>query len=145
MNEQEELDKIDDHIFTYREHLMRGSGVDLKYKKYPDKPLHLVDKTKDYLYTSKTRRGLREFIAMGASSFFDLDPRFEVPVLAFNLVDPKTEETINSDRLILVGIYDLRSDSTQRDPEVLKSHKLNDEGRLKFFGEGDVGRREKAG
>ncbi len=111
----------------------------------PDKPLHLVDRTKDYVYTSRTRRDLREFVAMGASSYFDLDPKREVPVIALNLVDSKTEELIHSDRVILTGIYDVGSDTTQRDPEVLRAHKLNDEGRRRFFGEDEVGRREKIG
>lgn len=145
MNKQEELDKIDDHIFTYREHLMRGSTVDRKYANYPDKPMHLVDGTRDYVYTSRTRRALREFEASGASGFFGLDSKREVPVIALNLVDPKTQETIHSERVILTGICDIASDTTQRDPEVLRVHKLNEEGRRKFFGEGEVGRREKIG
>ncbi len=145
MSRDEELDKLDDHIFTYREHLMRGSTVDPKYANYPDKPMHLVDGTQDYVYTSQTRRGLREFVATGAASFFDLDPKREAPVIAYNLVDPKTKEVIHSERVILTGIYDLATDTTQRDPEVLKAHKLNDEGRRKFFGEEEVGRREKIG
>lgn len=136
MNKNDELNKLDDHVFTFREHLMRGSGVDARYGKYPDKPLHLVDKTKDYVYTSRTRRGLREFVAIGASSFFGLDSRYELPVIALNLVDSRTEEVMNSDRVILTGIYDVRTDITQRDPEVIRAHKLNEEGRLKFFGEG---------
>lgn len=145
MNRNEELSTLDDHVFTYREHLMRGSTVDPRYGNYPDKPLHLVDRTKDYVYTSRTRRGLREFVATGASSFFGLDPKREVPVIALNLVDSKTEELIHSDRVILTGIYDVGSDTTQRDPEVLKAHKLDDEGRRRFFGEDEVGRREKIG
>lgn len=145
MNRDEELDKLDHHIFTYREHLMRGSTVDSKYANYPDKPMHLVDGTRDYLYTSQTRRTLREFVAMGASSYFDLDPKREAPVIVYNLVDPKTHEVIHSERVILTGIYDLATDTTQRDPEVLRVHKLNDEGRRKFFGEDEVGRREKIG
>lgn len=145
MSRDEGLNGLDDHVFTYREHLMRGSTVDPRYGNYPDKPLHLVDRTKDYVYTSRTRRGLREFVATGASSFFGLDPKCEVPVIALNLVDSKTEELIHSDIVILTGIYDVGSDTTQRHPEVLRAHKLNDEGRRRFFGEDEVGRREKIG
>lgn len=144
MNKDDELNKIDDHVYTAREHSMRGSTVDERYGAYPDKPLHLVDGTEEYVYVSQTRRKLREFEAPAVSKFLGLDPERKVAVVALNLIDPRTHESINSDRVILTGIYDIRTDTFERDPEILRNHKLSDEGRLRFFGEGVHGSREKA-
>lgn len=131
-DERDPYEIADRRILTFVEHKLLGSTVDREDMiKNPYTPQAILD-GEDPREVFDARLKQREFISM-QSGYFGLKTG-EMPVVALNVLD-QLSGRVSAD-INLVGVRDFYSQKINRDPEMLKQHRLSDEGRSALDVEG---------